>query len=153
MASGFTNRGKAILLDSFFRNNGTPASFEVHLVTSATAPTADTNVLSDLTEIADGNGYAQSTGFALARNTTDWDAPTEDDTGDLGKILAKDITWTASGGPLPASGNGARYAVLTTPEAGAGNKKVLAYWDLVADRSVSVGQPLTLTDAELRLTE
>lgn len=153
MASGFTNRGKAILLDSFFRSNGTPASFEVHLVTSATAPTADTNVLSDLTEIADGNGYAQSTGFALARNTTDWDAPTEDDTGDLGKILAKDITWTASGGPLPASGNGARYAVLTTPDAGAGNKKVLAYWDLVADRSVSVGQPLTLTDAELRLTE
>lgn len=153
MASGWTNRGKAIVLDSFFRSNGTPASFEVHLVTSATAPTADTNVLSDLTEIADGNGYTQSTGFALARNTTDWDSPTEDDTGDLGKVLAKDVAWTASGGSVPASGGAARYAVLTTPDSGAANKKVLAYWDLGADRTVSVGQTLTLQDAELRLTE
>lgn len=153
MASGFTNRGKFLLLDLYFRAQNAPASFEVHLVTSATAPTADTNVLSDLTEIANGNGYTATTGFALARDTTDWDTLTEDDTGDLGKVLAKDVAWTASGGPLPASGGAARYAVLTTPDSGAANKKVIAYWDLGADRSVSVGQPLTLQDCELRLTE
>lgn len=153
MASGWTNRGKFLVLDAYFRAQNQAASFEVHLVTSATAPTADTNTLDQLTEIADGNGYAQSTGFALARNTTDFDTLTEDDTGDLAGLLAKDVTWTASGGSLPASGNGARYAVLTTPDAGAANKKVIAYFDLVADRSVSVGQPLTLQDCELRLTE
>lgn len=151
--AGWTNRGKFLVLDAYFRAQNQAASFEVHLVTSAATPTADTNVLTDLTEIADGNGYAQSTGFALARNTTDFDVMTEDDTGDMGFIQAKDVVWTASGGPIPASGNGARYAVCTTPDAGAGNKKVIAFWDLTADRTVSVGQSLTLQNCELRLTE
>ncbi len=79
MASGWTNRGKFLILDSYFRDQNEPASFEVHLVTSATAPDADTNILTDLTEIADGNGYTQTTGYALARNTTDFDAPMEFD--------------------------------------------------------------------------
>lgn len=153
MASFITNRGKFLLLDLYFRGQNAPASFEVHLVTSAVAPTVDTNTLSELTEIADGNGYTQSTGFALSRNTTDWDTATEDDTGDLAKVLAKDVSWTATGGPLPASGGAARYAVCTTPDAGAAAKKVISVWDLGADRSVSIGQPLTLQDCENRLTE
>lgn len=153
MASGFTNRGKKIILDYYFRRQGTlPTNFYLALVTSAATPTADTNTFSDLTEIASGNGYTAG-GFSLTPNTTDFDTMTEDDTGDLAKTLLKDIAWTASGGSIPASGNGARYAILTDDNATQGSRVVIAYFDLSADRTVSVGQVLTLQDVELRLTE
>lgn len=151
MASGITNRGKYKLLDWVFRGTALPTNFYVALVTSAASPTVDTNTLSELTEIAAGNGYTAG-GISLTKNSTDFDTLTEDDSGDLGKVQIKDLTWTASGGSLPASGNGARWAVLTDDNATQGSRLVLAWWDLVSDRSVSVGQPLTLQDCELRLT-
>jgi len=150
--AGWTNRGKKLIMDSFFRAATPPTNFYVALVTSATAPTADTNTLSELTEIAAGNGYT-SGGISLSRNSTDFDTLTENDTDDRGELLIKDLAWTASGGPLPASGNGARYAVLTTDEGTVGNRQVIAFWSLTSDRSVSVGQTLTLQNCELRLTE
>jgi len=121
-------------------------------VTSATAPVADTDTKTSLTEIATGNGYTTG-GTLLAWNSTDWDVWTEDDTNDRGLIQLKDIVWTASGGPIPASGNGARYAILTDDNATQGSREVYAYWDLTADRSVSDGQSLTLQNCELRLNE
>jgi hypothetical protein len=150
--AGFTNRGKYLLLQEWFRNPTEITNFYVALVTSAVAPTADTNTLSELTEIAAGNGYSTG-GIQLARNSTDFDVLTEDDSGDLGKIQIKDLVWTASGGTLPASGNGARYAVLTTDEGTVGNRQIVCFWDLTSDRTVSSGQTLTLQDCELRLTE
>ncbi len=151
MASGITNRGKYKLLDWAFRATALPTNYYVALCTSAASPTVDTNTLSELTEIAAGNGYTAG-GISLTKNSTDFDVLTEDDSGDLGKVQIKDLTWTASGGSLPASGNGARWAVLTDDNATQGSRIVLAWWDLVSDRSVSVGQPLTLQDCELRLT-
>ena len=151
MASGITNRGKYKLLDWTFRGTALPTNFYVALVTSAATPTVDTNTLSELTEIATGNGYTAG-GISLTKNSTDFDTLTEDDASDLGKVQIKDLAWTASGGALPASGNGARYAVLTDDNATQGSRLVLAWWDLVSDRSVSSGQPLTLQDCELRLT-
>lgn len=150
--AGFTNRGKYLLLNEMFRNSTEFTNFYVVLVTSAVAPGPDTNTLADLTEIAAGNGYT-SGGFQLVRNSTDFDVLTEDDTGDVGYIQIKNVAWTASGGSIPASGNGARYAVLTTDEVTVANRQVLAYWDLVSDRVVSITQTLTLIDLELRLTE
>ncbi len=151
--AGFTNRGKFLLLQELFRNPTEVTNFYVALVTSATAPNADHNTLSELTEIAAGNGYT-SGGIQLARNSTDFDVLTENDGAtDNALIQIKDLVWTASGGSLPASGNGARYAVLTTDEATVGNRQILAFFDLTADRQVSVGQPLTLQNCELRLTE
>lgn len=152
MAVGWTNRGKYTVLDWVFRNSTEVTNFYVALVTSATAPTCDTNTLSELTEIADTNGYTAG-GYQLTPNSTDFDVINEDDTNDLAKIQIKDIIWTASGGPIPASGNGARYAVLTDDNATPGSRLILAYWDLSSDRSVSDGQTLTLQDCELRLTE
>lgn len=151
MASGWTNRGKYLMQRSFFAATGTPTNFYVALVTSATAPTADTNTLSQLTEIAAGNGYT-SGGYQLTRNTTDFTV-TEDDSGDIGKTILKDIVWTAAGGNLPSSGSGARYAVLVTDEATVGNRQVIGYWDLSSDRTVSDTQTLTLQSSELRNTE
>ena len=150
--AGWTNKGKARILNGFFRNTSVPTNFYIALVTSATAPTADTDTLSQLTEIAAGNGYS-SGGYQLSRNSTDFDTLTEDDAADRGLIQVKDVVWTASGGAIPASGNGARYAVLTDDNATVGSREVLAFWDLVSDRSVSNGQTLTLQNCELRLNE
>jgi hypothetical protein len=135
-----------------FRNGTEPTTFYVALVTSATAPTADTNTLGDLTQIAAGNGYT-SGGIAVARNSTDFDTLTEDDTNDRGDLQIKDLTWTASGGSIPGSGNGARYAVLTDDNGTVNSREVYAYWDLTSDRSVSTGQTLTLQNLEIRLSE
>jgi len=150
--AGWTNKGKMSILDAYFRNAGAPTKFFVALVTSATAPDADTNTLSDLTEIADGNGYTTG-GYSLDKNATDFDVLNEDDTNDRGDIQIKDVAWTASGGNLPASGDGARYAVLLDDNGTVANREVLAFWDLSSDRTVSDGQSLTLQNLELRLTE
>ena len=149
---GWTNKGKFSILDAYFRDTGAPTNFYIALVTSANAPGPDTDTLSDLTEIAAGNGYA-SGGYQLAKNSTDFDVLNENDADDRGEIQVKDVVWTASGGPIPASGNGARYAVLTDDNATIGDREVYAYWDLVSDRTVSDGQTLTLQNCELRLTE
>lgn len=139
------------MLAAYCRADATyePTGFKVALCTSATAPGPDTNVLADLTEIAAGNGYTAG-GLAVARNATDFDVNTEDDTGDIGLIEIKDLVWTAAGGSIPASGSGARYAVLLDDAA---TPNVIAYWDLTSDRAVSDTQTLTLQDCTLQLTE
>lgn len=150
--AGWTNRGKFLVLGYVFRTSALPEHFYVALVTSAVAPGPTINTLSQLTEIAAGSGYT-SGGYELHGDATDFDVINEDDSGHLAKIQAKDIIWTASEGSIPASGGGARYAVLTDYHATVGSRQVIAYWDLVSDRSVSDGQTLTLQDCELRLTE
>lgn len=150
MASGITNRGKYKLLEWAFRAATRPTNFYVALCTDAATPTVDTNTFSELTEVPAGNGYTAG-GYQLTPNATDFDTLTEDDTADLGKILIKDLAWTASGGNLPGSGNGARWAILTDDNATQGSRIVIAWWDLVSNRIVSSGQPLTLQDCELRI--
>lgn len=151
--AGWTNRGKFNLLNTYFRAVAIPGgAFGVFLATSAVAPTADSNLKTDITEIATGNGYTAG-GLDVDRNTTDFDVMTESDASDLGFIQLKDQVWTASGGPLPASGGGARWAGLTDRHATVGSRELLVYWDLAADRSVSVGQTLTLQNAEIKITE
>jgi hypothetical protein len=149
--AGWTNRGKFAALGRLFRGVALPTNYYVALVTSATAPTADINTKSELTELANGNGYTTG-GISLSKNTTDFDVLTEDDTNDRALVQIKDLVWTASGGSLPASG-GARYAVLTDDNATQGSREVYAFWDLSSDRQVSQFQTLTLQDCELRLTE
>jgi hypothetical protein len=150
--AGVTNKGKFRFLGWALRGDAAPTNLYVALVTSAAAPGPDTNTLSQLTEIAAGNGYTAG-GYQLSRNSTDFDVHTEDDTNDRGFIQIKDLVWTASGGSLPASGDGARYAVLTDDNGTLGSREVLAYWDLVSDRVVSSGQALTLQNLEIRGNE
>ena len=151
MASGWMNKGKYKVLGWSFRGETIPTNFFVGLFTSATTPVADTNTKSQLTEIAVGNGYTAG-GISLSKNATDWDVWTEDDTNDRALIQIRDLVWTASGGPLPASGDGARWAVLTDDNVTQGSRETYSWWDLVSARSVSSGQPLTLQDCELRIT-
>lgn len=150
--AGWTNKGKVHVLGVTFRAATPPTNYYVALVTSATAPTADTNTMADLTQIATGNGYTDG-GYQLARNATDFDSLVEDDTGDQGELQIKDIVWTASGGNIPSSGNGARYAVLTDDNGTVSAREVYAYWDLTSDRTISDTQTLTLQNCELDLNE
>jgi hypothetical protein len=148
--SGFTNRGKKLMADWLFRGVALPTNFYAHLVTSAVAPVADTNTLGELTEIAAGNGYAA---IALSKNTTDFPTNTEDDSNDRADVFIKNLVWTASGGNLPASGNGARWLVITTDEGTVANRQVVMFFDLQSDRTVSVGQNLQATSPNFRLDE
>lgn len=150
--AGWTNKGKFRVLDWVFRATAAPTNFFVFLATSTTTPTADTNIKSDLTEIAAGNGYTAG-GISLAKNATDFDVLTEDDTNDRGLIQIKDLVWTAAGGPIPASGLGARWAIFTDDNVTLASREVIAYWDLGADRTISAGQTLTLQNLELRGNE
>lgn len=153
--AGFTNRGKYLILDGFFRGATLPTNFYVALCLASTAPTADTNTLGDLDQIAVGNGYTDG-GYQLDPNGTDFDSLTEDDaTNDNAVLQILDVAWTASAGSIPSSGLGARYAVLTDDAGGAtmANNQVIAYWDLTSERSVSSGQTLTLQNLQLEANE
>lgn len=149
---GWTNRGKFGALGRLFRGVALPTNYFFALVTSAVAPGADINTKSELTEIANGNGYSTG-GISLTKNTTDFDVLTEDDTNDRALVQIKDMVWTASGGPIPASGNGARHAILTDDNVTQGSREVLHYWSLGSDRVVSDTQTLTIQNAEIRIDE
>lgn len=150
--AGMTNRGKYMLLGWPFVAATIPTNFFLALLTSATTPDADTNLMSDHTQIAVGNGYLDG-GYSLTPGGTDFDVWTEDDGNDRGFVQIKDIVWTATGGPLPITGNGARWAVLTKDGAVVADREIYDYFDLVSDRSVSQDQTLTLEDCEIRINE
>jgi len=150
--AGWTNKGKAEALALMFRTATRATNYYIVLYTSATAPTADTNLNSDHTMIAAGNGYTAG-GYQLTPGDTDFDTLTEDDTNDRGLVQIKDVTWSASGGSIPDTGDGARYAALTDDNGTVADREVYQYWDLTSDRSVSDGQDLTLQDLEIRINE
>jgi len=150
----WTNRGKFLLLEWVFCRTPLPINFYVMLITADNVPTVDTNILSELTEIADGNGYTEG-GYALTPGATDFDVITEDDFFNRALVQIKNIIWTANEGPIPASGDGARYVVLTDDSESSalaiGDRQVIAVWDMKTDRVVTNGFPLALDDLELRV--
>ncbi len=149
--AGWTNRGKFNVLGQRYRSAAAPTNFYIALVRVTAVPGADTNTLSELTQISTSTGYSDG-GISLNKNSTDFDVLTEDDTNDRALVQLKDIVWTASGGNLD-SGAGARYAVLTDDNVTVGSREVEHYWDLVSDRNVSDTQTLTLQDCEIRINE
>jgi len=150
--AGVTNKGKYRMAGALFRGETLPASYYVALITDAAVPDEDFNLFSQITEVAAGNGYTLG-GIQLSKNSTDFDTWTEDDSGNLGKVLIRDVVWTASGGTLPASGDGARYAIMTDANSTVEDREIWCYWDLASDRIVSDSQTLTLSDLEIRFTE
>lgn len=111
------------------------------------APGPKTNVLSDLTEIDNGNGY-NAGGKTVSRNTsTGFDTLTEDDSNNLASLQLQNLVWTASGGTLPVPGSeGIRYLVLVDDDA---TPNVICFWDLGTYDSVSSGQSFTVQDTEI----
>lgn len=148
----WTNRGKYLVLSWAFRAVALPTNLYVALLTVDTEPTVDINTLGELTEIADGNGYVEG-GYELTPGSTDFDVITEDDANDLALVQVKDISWAASGGPIPDSGNGARYAALLGYHATPASREVIAVWDLITDRVATDGHSISLIDCELKAIE
>jgi len=151
MANVFTNKLKYRILGWAFRGDTIPTNYYAALITSAAAPTVDTNTFAELTEIAAGNGYTAG-GLSLTPGATDFDVHTEDDTNDWALLQLKDQVWTASGGDMPGSGSGASYMILTDDNATQSAREILASWDLTSARTISPLQTLTIQDAELRIS-
>ena len=147
MPSGITNRGAANMLAVVFRGASAPANFNFMLATNASAPTADTNVMSELTEVTGGTGYT-SGGQSVARNSTDFDTLSEVDASDWALTQLKDFAWTASGGSI----SNIRYPVLGDANGTVGSREIWAGWDLGSTITLTTGQTLTLQNAELKLT-
>lgn len=149
--SGWTNRGLLRLLTYAFRGMAIPDHYYIALVTAAQAPSWSTNTIGDLTQIAAGNGYSAG-GYALTPGETDFDELNEESSDEYyAEIKIKDISFDAAGGNIPASGDGAAYAVLTNDNATVANREVLYYWYLGGTRSVSSGNSFNLHDLTARL--
>lgn len=140
-----TNRGRWLMYQWVFRGVSLPTNFYAALITPLDIVTVDSTTMSEFTEIAAGNGYTAG-GYSLARNTTDFKSNTENYILNQAELLIKDVAWTATGGPIPASSYGARFLVLTTDEATLGDRQIVAFWDLASDRSITVGQTLKFKD-------
>ena len=163
MASGVTNIGKVKLLEMAFRNTYDTAAmdtsankFFIALATSAVSLSATTLLFDTTTQIPDTAGYLDG-GIGIDRNTSGsstapgWDTLVRDTTSNYGAVKMADVVFTASG-TFPASGGGARYAILTNDDAAVGSRDVLAWFDLTTSRSIELGSTLTLQDIEVRIT-
>ena len=155
-AQGVTDVGKMWMAGWAFADTTAFDTLFVMLCTDAVTPDADVETFATLTPIATGNGY-QSTGgiganegFLLPGNAADFYAISHG--AGYARIKIRDIVWTASGGSIPGSGDGARWAVLTDNNVTIDSRVVLAWWDLTSGRSVADGNTLTLQDLELRFT-
>ena len=154
--AGWTNQGKYKALDWIFRGTALPSNFYIALVTSTASLTADTSVISQVTQIDSGNGYDDG-GISLDLNSTDFDVLSLDNTNDRAAIQIKDISWVASG-TLPNSagalaGAGALYAVLTDDNATVASREALYYWSLSSARTVTDARSLTIRNLEIRINE
>ncbi len=146
----FTTRGAALMDDYSFRAATRPTHFYLALCKASAPPTGATKTLADLAEIAAGHGYT-SGGYQLNPNSTDFPAITENDTRLLTDCDIKTVTWTASGGDIPASGAGALYVVLTTDEVTVSTRQVIWYATFRSVRTILSGQTLTLSGETMRI--
>lgn len=93
-----------------------------------TAPNAATHeTLSQITEIAGGNGY--TAGGADTQNATSR-------TGAVTSVTGVDITWTASGGTIGPF----RYAVLYNDTPTAPADPLIGWWDYASNVTLQIGE-------------
>lgn len=147
----WTNRGLRRLYGATFRGETLPTNFYLVLCTADNVPSAQTDKISELTEIAGGNGYTAESGIQLNRNTTDFDSLVQDDLRGLAYVDIANKTVTASGGSVPSSGNGVRYIALTDDNAEFNDREVWAYFDLGYVDIAPNGATIPLNDLRLRL--
>ena len=105
----------------------------VKVMLSNTAPNAATNaVLADITEISAGNGYtAGGTATTLTLSNT---SGTE-------KIVASNVTFTASGGTIGPF----RYVVIYDSTPSSPLKPLIAYLDYGSSLTLNSGDTFTVT--------
>ena len=155
MADVATNRGARLFQELKFRGqwldrNGAvrakPTTFYYALCTASPAPTKDTNLLSELTQVS-GGGYT-SGGYAIPANAAGFPSIVEDDTLDKSVATIIDVIVQASGGAIPAFG----WVALTDDAAVVSDRQVLGAFEVnpavsIADGTVKVLQGGKLEDA------
>jgi hypothetical protein len=141
---GVTVRGMARAFDAYFRGQGIPPQFYTALSSAAHPPTTSTATLSDLAEVAVGNGYGAG-GLALPRDSSGFPASgfVEEDQALRVSLTLRDVVWTATGGSLPAA-IPARYLSLLDADPVPATRDVLAWWDLQAPVQVTSGNTITV---------
>jgi len=145
MASGITDAGKKILLDNSLKGSTAAADYHLILITNTSGVDRDLTTLAGVTEIAAGNGYT-----AGGKTIAYADITTVDEGGTPGaSATISDQTWTADGGAIPSSGDGARYAVLADGTTSSDN--IIAWFDLSSVQTLVDGQFLKLSGCELDL--
>lgn len=100
------------------------------IVLTNSAPVATNTQLSDITQIANGNGYSTG-GTAAASNTYSQSSGTA-------KLLANDVVFTASGGNIGPF----RYAVMYNDTAA--NDELIGWWDYASAITVNDGGTFTV---------
>jgi len=93
-----------------------------------TAPTSSNGVISDLTEISNGNGYTTGGTTATVSSSAQ--------TSGTYKLVLADVTFTASGGSIGPF----RYAVLSDATA----SKLIGYWDYGSSITLANGESFTV---------
>jgi len=101
---------------------------------SNTAPDAAANEsIGDITQIANSNGY--TTGGATVPSSA------ISQTGGVATVVGDSVTWTATGGSLPAL----RYAVLYDSTSG----YLIGYWDYGSSVTITVGNTFSVLPSSL----
>lgn len=93
------------------------------------APSASNTQLSDITQIANGNGYTTG-GTAVGSNAYS-------QTGGTAKLTGNDVTFTASGSMGPF-----RYAVIYNDSAT--NDELIGWWDYGSSVTLATGETFTI---------
>ena len=151
---GTTNYNGAYLVHSTSTSNKViiTATYMAETFIGATIhrqPGPKTQTLSDLNEIALGNGYPEG-GLEITLDDTGIPVFAEVTTAPMRFYFRiQNTDFVASGGNLPASGLGARYVVLLDDNATPADRVVIGYYDLIAARAVSDTQKISVNGAEL----
>lgn len=137
---GWTDRGRLRVLQRLHDGTALPGSYKVHLCTEVDEPGAETVLLSELTQIANGNGYSTN-GIDVAISTSNASVA---DGGVANKAtLTVSVVVTATGN-VPASGNPIAYVVLTDDNATVANREVLYFWGLDRTQTMRINDELAL---------
>ena len=126
MTIGITNRAKIRRNNLFLRGDPAPNGFSIVLVTGSVEPGPDTKILGELDEIPAGNGYA-SGGEPINRDNIDFPISDENDDTDSGNVTMRDVTFNAVDGPIPSSGPGIKFFVLTDNNGTLSEREIFAY--------------------------
>jgi len=148
--AGVTNVFKELMLGIVFQGLSRPTKYYYAFITSAVVPNADTVKLSDLDELAVGNGY-QSGGFELTPNSVDFPNLVVSNTNDNATVGVRSISILANGGRIPPSSNNrdAAYMVITSTGNNVGNRKVYIFIALDQERHADEGEELRLAGGTL----
>lgn len=147
----FTTRGLRRIYGYVFRGETLPTNFYLALATAASAPAVSTKTMAEMQEIAAGNGYT-SGGVSLGRNATDFSSTAVDAIKGVATCSIATKTVTASGGSVPASGDAARYILLTGDNGTTvAEREVWAYFDFGYDESAPDTAAISISGLTLRL--